>query len=233
MAKPLDKAAKQHNYNHWGHVAWCAKETEGLERALPELCAEVVRDAQSGKHDVYVLENEGVSPLMLFSTANRDAWLLDPFRRYGLCLCWRGQAQPYVLRQKGRAMEIDWDTRYETTEDYQVSVKSTNPKIGTLNIAGYPIDLIEKVEIQKFSQEVRQTILGEGAEDITDALVEELVQNGWNRELVGQYRAQGLRYSRPRNTFLGPVMTNEDFPEDDDEEGDNKHAFGKEPWGGN
>ena len=59
------------------------------------------------------------------------------------------------------------------------------------------------------------------------------VQNGWNRELVGQYRAQGLRYSRPRNTFLGPVMTNEDLPEDDDEEDDNKHASGREPWGGN
>lgn len=230
-AEALDKAAKQHNYNHWWHVTLCAKETLRLERSLPESCAEAVKDAQSGKNDVYQLENDGVSPLLLFSTEGGDAWLLDPFRRLGLCLCWRSEAQPYQLRQNGRAMEIDWDTQYTTTEDYQFSIESTNPKLGTCLVDGYPIDLIEEVESQKFSPDVRQTILREGAEEITDALVEELVQRGWARDLVEQYRAQGMDYSRPRNSFLGPVMTDEDFPEDDGTENeDSRHTFDKDAF---
>lgn len=217
-AEALDKAAKQHNYNHWGHVTWCAKETLTLERPLSESCAEVVKNAQAGKHDMYVLENDGPSPLLLFSTERGDAWLLDPFKRYGLCLCWHSEAQPYSFRQSGRAMEIPWDTHYTTTEDYQFSIKSTNPKVGTCIVDGYPIDLIEEMERQKFSPDVRQIMLREGAEPITDELVEELVQRGWSRELVEQYRSQGMDYSRPRNTFLGPILTDEDFPENDEAE---------------
>lgn len=216
-ADALDKAAKQHNYNHWGHVTWCAKETLKSEIPLQESCAELVKAAQSGRHEEYLLENEGVPPLVLFSTESGDAWLLDPFRSRGLCLCWHSEAQSYILRQNGRAMEIDWDTRYRTTEDYKFAVESTNPKVGTCVLDNYPVNFIEEIALRQFSPDVRQTIFGEGAEEVTDELVEELVQRGWDRKLVEQYRANGLSYSRPRNTFLGPVMTNEDFPEDDDE----------------
>lgn len=215
----LDKAAKQHNYNHWLHVTWCEKETLKSERSLVEACADYVRSARDGKRDLDVLQHEGVTPLLLFSTDDGDAWLLDPIRQKGLCLCWRRETQIYTLRANGRAMEIDWDAEYLTTEDYGFSVQSTNPNVGTRVIAGYPIEDIERLEDQRFSEEIRQTIFGEGAEDVTDELVEELVRNGWSRETVEQYRAQELRYSRPRNTFLGPVLTNEDFPEDDDEPG--------------
>lgn len=228
-AEALNKAAKQRNYNHWGHVTWCAKETLKLERPIPQACAEVVKVAQSGKKDEYILENDGVSPLLLFSTERGDAWLLDPFKRLGLCLCWRSETQPYSLRQNGRAMEIDWDTQYTMTEDHRFSIECTNPKIGKCIADGYPIDLIEEVEMQRFSLDARQTIFGEGAEVITDTLVEELVQRGRTRESVEQFRAQGMTYSRPRNTFLGPVITDLDFPEDDNtEEAETRYFSGKD-----
>jgi hypothetical protein len=214
-AKALDKAAKQHNYNHWSHVTWCAKETVQSERSLIEACAEVVKTAQAGECDAYVLQNDGVRPLLLFSE-DRDAWLLDPFKRLALCLCWRGEAQPYVLRENGRAMEIDWDSQYTTTEDYEFSVRSTNPKVGARLIAGYPIDLIEEQEREQFSPDMRQIFFGEGAEEITDNLVEELVLNGMPRERAEQARAEGMRYFRPRKSFLGPIMTDENFPDTDD-----------------
>lgn len=96
---------------------------------------------------------------------------------------------------------------------------------------GDPIDFIEKVENQQLSSDIHQTILGEGAEVITDALVKELVQRGWTRELVEQYRAQGMTYSRPRNSFLGPVMTDEDFLDDDDtEDEDPRNVSGKDAF---
>jgi len=91
-AEALDKVAQQHSYNHWGHVAWCAKETLRLERGLPDACADAVKNAQAGTNEAHVLENEGVRPLFLFSE-NGDAWLLDPFDRKGLCLSWHGEPQ--------------------------------------------------------------------------------------------------------------------------------------------
>ena len=57
------------------------------------------------------------------------------------------------------------------------------------------------------------------------------MQSGWTPELVEQYRAQGMAYSRPRNSFLGPVMTDADFPEDDDtEDEDTRHVSGKDAF---
>lgn len=119
-AEALNKAAKQHNYNHWGHVTWCAKETLRLENSLPE---------------------------------------------------------------------------------------------------------------EQFSPEIRQIFLGEGAEEITDELVEELVKSGMPRERVDEARALGFTYSRTRKSFLGPVMTDEDFPEDDDtEDEDIRPVSGKDAF---
>jgi len=123
-------------------------------------------------------------------------------------------------------MEIGWDAQYTTTEESQFSVESTNPKVGTRLIEGYPIRFIEEVENQEFSPDMRQIFFGEGAEEITDELIEELVASGTPRERIEEARAQGMTYLRQRKAFIGPVMTDEDLIGDNDA----RYAIGKDAF---
>ena len=64
---------------------------------------------------------------------------------------------------------------------------------------------------------MRQIFLGEGLETLTDALIDELVSAGWAKERLIEARDQGMSYSRPRNSFITPLMSSEDEEEEEKE----------------
>jgi hypothetical protein len=55
--------------------------------------------------------------------------------------------------------------------------------------------------------------LGDGAEPVTDELINELVDNGWSEVELRRYQQEGAIYSRPRNSMLYPPEygSSEDF----------------------
>jgi hypothetical protein len=48
----------------------------------------------------------------------------------------------------------------------------------------------------------RAMLLGEGMEPLTDALVEELVERGWERAKLVELRGDGAQYHRGRNSVF-------------------------------
>jgi len=68
---------------------------------------------------------------------------------------------------------------------------------------GFP-GRLKKKKLNKTSKKFREVFLGEGAESITDDLIKELVNEGWNESELRSYQQEGAIYSRPRDSILYP-----------------------------
>ncbi len=211
-ADALDRVARQHGYNHWGHVTWCAKETAFQGKTIAAACEDYIERAMAHAEKVGMKEvGPEVPAFVLFATTDGDAWLVNPPARAALCLCWQGERQAFSIEEDGAGILVKWDATYATTEDFGFDVKSENPRIGNRILFGYPVSIIEGTEDQfRFPPDVRQIFLGEGQEPLTDALVDELVSKGWPRDRLEDARRQGMSYSRPRNSMITPIFSDED-----------------------
>lgn len=214
-ADALDLVARQHGYNHWHHVLLCAKQTVAQDMTIASACEDMVERAMAKKDRVVLKEvNPDSAPLVLFSTAAGDAWIIHPGARRALCVCWRGERQNFAIEEDDRGVAVPWNSTYRPAEDFGFAVNSQNPKIGNQVVYGYPIEQIEHIGDRfRFTPEVRQIFLGEGLEPITDTLIDELAEKGWPRERLIEAREQGLSYSRPRNSFITSPISDDDDDE--------------------
>lgn len=86
------------------------------------------------------LEHDGrvvtIGPLVLFSTASGDAWLLDPEDHLALALAKDGSPLPATIRETPENFSIEWTATYQFRGDVMVVVE---PAGRSRVIRGYPI----------------------------------------------------------------------------------------------
>lgn len=212
----LDRVARGAGYNHWGHVTWCAKESERLQDA-PDLlkeCRYITGAALAGKGKVVVTGPEILDrPLILFSTHDGDAWMLEPNELYAMCLCWRGEALEAHVRISANQVEIGWDGEFEIVgQAFKVSMD--NATVGTRAIHGYPVQEIREAmfKVESFDKRMREVFTERQTLPLTPTLIEQLVEQGWERERLAEAAAAGAEYSPQRNSFFFPM----EFSAEDD-----------------
>lgn len=152
-AESLDRVARGAGYNHWGHVTWCLKETERQANgpSLIKECAYIVDAALAGKGKLIITGPEILKkqPLILFSTDDGDAWLLEPNEGLAICLAWHGERQEPSIHDRGQQLEIEWEGEFSIDGD-GFALNFEVPPIGNRVIFGYPIselrDAIFKAE---------------------------------------------------------------------------------------
>lgn len=214
-AEALDRIARGAGYNHWGHVTWCAKETERLAGGptLQKECDAIVAAAMNGRGKLVITGPEILKkgPLILFSTEDGDAWLLDPEEELVMNLAWRGVRQEFDITDTGRVYRIGWHGQYRL-DGVLFHVETMLDNIGQRAIGGYPMDQIRE-SIQKaesFTVKLNDLFLDRQGQELTDELIEQLAEQGWNRDDLLSGRDAGAVYSAKRGSLLFPMMSDED-----------------------
>lgn len=147
QAEALDRVARTHGFNHWGHVTWSLKETA----ARRSLGYSARADFINPKELVFAAEVEyivecalkgscnlvRIKSCILFSTEDGDGWLLDADDSRALCLSWHRERQPAHIVEDENRFYAEYDAVFATS-DAAFPVSSDNPKIGKRTIIGYP-----------------------------------------------------------------------------------------------
>ena len=215
----LNRVARSAGYDHWHHVIQCLKITSdkrGSDALLAECAA--IQDAERRGEIKAVLTGPeiGVGPFILFSTGIGDAWMLDPEDGGAACLVWRNEARLPRISESARHIEIGWDGGFELTGNF-MRLMTEVEGIGARAVSGYPLDVVRDLidKAMSFERKFAAVIGQEDALDLSEAVIADVVKIGWDEAKLREAAAQGFRYSPSRNTILGPVMTDEDFPDDD------------------
>ena len=72
----------------------------------------IIESAQQGEGKVVT-----VGKLVFFSTAEGDAWVLDPEDSLALRLAKEGERLPYRITETGTAFAVEWNTHYALTDN--------------------------------------------------------------------------------------------------------------------
>jgi hypothetical protein len=214
-SEALDRVARGAGYNHWNHVTWCAKATERLAGGptLQKECEYIIDAAMKGRGTLVITGPEILKkgPLILFSTDDGDAWLLDPEDELVMNLAWHGARQEFEINDTGRQYRIGWHGEYRLNGPmFQVDTMLEN--IGQRAIGGYPMDEIRE-SVQKaesIAVKMNDLFLDHQGQKLTDELIEQLVGEGWRRDDLLAGRDAGAVYSAKRGTLLYPMMSSED-----------------------
>lgn len=149
QSEALDRVAKVHGFNHWGHVMWCLRQSEArraegdiikadlIDPAKLRFAEEadyIVTCAQQGKCTLVRLKS-----CILFSSEDGDAWLFDADDGRAVCLCWRGVRQAAKIIEDAQTFFVEYDTQISIANGV-FRVASENPLIGTRAIMGYPLE---------------------------------------------------------------------------------------------
>lgn len=221
-AEMLNLVAKQAGYDHWHHVVKCNERVQAVAqmRSIRAECEAIITAELRGQVRA-VTTSDGVAcpPFVLFSTGIGDAWLLEPDAGFAMCLVWQGERQTIGLHDDPAQPEVEWDCAYELLGDF-FNVKSHHPVIGTRAIGGYPLLEVRKLLDQTQSTMMRMAaVIGQvDAIEITPEVVLQMAKQGWSEPELLRMKAEGWRYSPSRNSLLGPVMTEEDFDLEDEDE---------------
>lgn len=212
-SEALDRIARGSGYNHWGHVTWCQKETERQANgpSLLKECDYIVEAALSGNGKLVITGPEILAkqPLILFSTENGDAWVLEPNEGLAICLAWQGERNEPRINDKGRQLKIEWDGEF-AIEDDSFAVDIGLPPIGKRAIFGYPVDKLRDAifKVESFAKRMSEVFTNRDTVEISDELLEQLVHQGWKREDLEHARSAGAEYSPKRNSLLFPIESN-------------------------
>ena len=212
-AESLDRAARGAGYNHWGHVTWCLKEAERISNGptLIKECNHIVEAAMAGKGRLVITGPEILAkqPLVLFSTEDGDAWLLEPNEGLAICLAWHRVRHEPRIHDSGRQIEIDWEGEFKIEGD-NFAVNIDIPSIGNRAIVGYPVDELRDAifKAESFEKRLSEVFTNRDTVEITEGLLEELVSRGWKKEDLENARAAGAQFSRQRNSLLYPMESN-------------------------
>lgn len=208
-AQALDRVARGAGYNHWGHVVQCAAETERRADgpSLVKECDAIVAAAMAGAGKLVITGPEIVDvPLILFSTPDGDAWLLEPNEGKAVALCWRGERQNSRVTDDGEQVEIGWDG-YFNLVGHAFSVDVDVSEIGRRDIHGYPLselrDAMRKVE--SFERRVDEVFVNRETVPLTEELIAQLESDGWKRIDLEAARDAGAEYSPKRASLLFPL----------------------------
>jgi hypothetical protein len=87
----------------------------------------------------------GVGPLVFFSTASGDAWVLDPADERALCLARDGSAMRVHVEETAERFAIEWTHHYRIDGSAMV-FSAADGKITV--IEGYPSDEIRRTARQ-------------------------------------------------------------------------------------
>lgn len=205
----LDRVARGAGYNHWGHVTWCAKETE-RQKEGPDLiteCRHIIHAAQSGTGKLVITGPEILDrPLILFSTIDGDAWMLEPNELRAICLCWRSEAQEAHVGISGNQVEIGWDGEF-AIDGQAFHVNLDIPAIGRRSIHGYPMQEIQKAmfQVESFDKRMREVFTEQQTVPLTSKLIDTLAEQGWDRARLEEAAAAGAEYALHRNSLLFPM----------------------------
>lgn len=202
--------ARGAGYNHWGHVIWCAKETERLADGptLEKECDYIIDAALNGNSKIVITGSEIMAngPMILFSTDDGDAWLLDQEDELAMCLCWHGQRQVADIVDTGTQYRISWHGTYRLNgQSFHVDLDV--PEIGQRIILGYPLKYIREAiqKTESMQTKMRQLFTDRQSEELTDELIARLVGEGWNQAHLEAARKDGAEYSPIRNSLLTPI----------------------------
>lgn len=148
LAEALDRVARAHGFNHWGHVTWCQKVSAQRVAAGDTVRADLLAPAQVNfqKEIDYILSLAAsgrshavaLDQCVLFSTEDGDAWVLDAYDGVALCLAWHGERQRFVIEEDAERFFVGYDAQF-ALRDGAFAVRSDNPKIGSRTIVGYPV----------------------------------------------------------------------------------------------
>lgn len=222
-AELLNRVARSAGYDHWHHVVQCHKLTTGKRGAdaLLAECAAIQEAERRGEVKVVMTGPEvGAGPFVLFSTGIGDAWMLDPEDRGAACLAWRSEARAPRITETSRHIEIGWDGGYDLLGAF-MQVMTEAEGIGSRAVAGYPLDLVRDVidRALSFESKFAAVIEQEDAVEMTEEVIAQVVRLGWDEAKVRDFAAEGYRYSPSRNSMLSPIVTSDDDPDQDEEEG--------------
>ena len=209
----LDRVARGAGYNHWHHVTLCLNQGSKSNPfdALKAECALMIEAARTGVGKM-VLTGPNVLkiPLLLFACEG-DAWMLEPRERKALCLMFRGELQSYQLKDTPNRIEIEWDGDFELAGQF-FKVITANPAIGSLAIAGFPVEQMRELlaQVETFDQKFSDIFMQADAIDLTPETIQELVRNGWKESDLTEAADSGARYSPQRNSLIFPAFTDVD-----------------------
>jgi hypothetical protein len=196
-------------------VTWCATETERLAGGptLQKECDAIIDAAMNGRGKLVITGPEILKkgPLVLFSSEDGDAWLLDPEDELVMNLAWRGARQTFEIIDTGRQYRIGWHGRYRL-DGPMFYVDTMLDNIGQRAIVGYPMDQIRE-SIQKsesFAVKMSDLFIDRQGQELTDELIDQLVGQGWKRDDLLAGREVGAVYSAKRGSLLYPLMSDED-----------------------
>lgn len=215
----LNSVAKRAGYEHWHHVTICQEQFEQLRgvELLEAECDLIVRAAREGGSKIIVTGPEVLPvPFILFASQG-DAWLLEPEDDLAICLMFRGQEMPRVFRDSEQQIAIAWDGDFKLDGD-AFAVRMENPMVGTRVILGYPLDEL-RAHLDKahsFHKRFHEIFMPDGAEDLTPALIDKLVSQGWERKALEEGARDGARYNPARDSLMYPAIAG-GFEDDDDE----------------
>jgi hypothetical protein len=227
----LDRVAHGAGYMHWHHVTVCHKTTTSKRgvHALREEIALIAKavDEKVVKFIVTGPEVMPANPLLLFSSSDGDAWLLDPEASLTACLIWHEQRRSVTIEEDEKRIFIDWDGPFSIDgEDFIVDAQPSKDenaaRIGSRRIMGYPVaELTERLELLRSKNKAiaeNFTAIFErpDAVELTDELIEELAASGsWDAAQLRQLAAQGHVYSPSRQSILSPLHFGGDWSRSD------------------
>jgi hypothetical protein len=77
-----------------------------------------------------------IGPLLLFSTASGDAWILDPADRVAARVAEAGAPRPARIEETEKSFAVGWQGRYEIVGSGFVFIDNESGRVTT--ILGYP-----------------------------------------------------------------------------------------------
>jgi hypothetical protein len=128
MAKDRKKLREQNNAKK---AQWLAQRQQSWVK--PDICKEVayiIGRAQEADSRVVTL-----GKLILFSTPEKGAWMLDVEDGYAICLAEEGVAQPTQIFDTATQFGIEWDRDFRIENDRLVIIARTG---GTTVMTGCP-----------------------------------------------------------------------------------------------
>ena len=202
-----DQVARAAGYDHWHHVTLCLAQSErsAAASALIAECDAMSVAAAEGIIRIVMTGPEATAslPLVLFSTASKDAWLLDPEEDLALCLVWAGVKQLNAIEGQRKGIAVAWDGPFELAGAF-FKVDTRHPEIGTRAIGGYPLEELRMVidRAQSADRRMDDVIFQADAIELTPDIVEQLGRAGWSQTTLDRAVKEGMRYSPSRDSIL-------------------------------
>lgn len=210
----LESVAKQAGYDHWHHVVECNGRGKAAASmaALRRECESIIAAALRSQIKILTTGPEiGVSPLVLFSSAVGDAWLLDPSVQIAMCLVLSHKRVGPTINQDPLELEIVFDGHYELLGDF-FHIESHHKLIGDRTFGGYPLSELRPIleQVKPLDIRIAETLVQFDTVEMTPEVMAQMAKKGYSQEELEKMKSAGFRYSPSRDSLLTPIFSSED-----------------------